>query len=83
MAKLIDDIPNIDIVVKKESLLEDIFQIYTRLFPTVTDPLQLHFEQLSGGIINNITKVSLKNGDPDEAIIFWTIGMKLKLAKLL
>ena len=73
-----EDIPSIDIVVKEESLREDIFRIYTRLFPNVTDPLQLHFEQLSDSHLNSIMKVSLKGSEPDEAIIFRTIGMKLK-----
>lgn len=77
MNQVIDDIPSVDIAVKTESLREDIFRIYCRLFPNVTDPLQLEFEELPGGYVNNITKVSPKNGE-NEAIIFRTFGMKFQ-----
>lgn len=77
MNRTIDDILTVDITVKAESLQEDIFRIYTRLFPNVTEQSQLQFEELPGGYVNNITKVSTKIGE-NEAIIFRTFGMKFK-----
>lgn len=65
-----------DLTVRKESLREDIVEIYKRLFPNTTDCSQLNFEELSGGYVNQVTKVSSKNGH-NKPVVFRTFDLKL------
>ena len=49
MTTEIDDVPNFDITVKKESLVDDMFEIYSHLFKDkAISKDQLSFEELCG-----------------------------------
>ena len=73
----------IGVRVRKESLREDIFRIYSQLFSSPTDCSGLEFEELSGGYVNNITKVSPKSGEKSATVVvFRTFDLKLDFGEL-
>ena len=53
----IEKIPNFDIAVKAESLEDDLFTMYSRLFPG-TVRSDLTFEELQGGYVNSIMRLA-------------------------
>lgn len=72
------DSKTIAVRVRKESLREDIFQIYSQLFLSPTTSSGLEFEELSGGYVNEITKVTPKEfGPKSAALVFRTFDLKL------
>ena len=58
------DILNVDLAVRADSLQDDIFQIYKVLQPSAKRA-QLKFEELRGGYVNSIWRVS-KNASKGE-----------------
>lgn len=51
-----EKIPNIDLTVKAESLEDDLFAVYKRLFPEAVQS-DLTFEELVGGYVNCIMRL--------------------------
>lgn len=51
----IEKIPNLDIAVRAESLEDDLFAVYKRLFPDAVRS-DLTFKELQGGFVNSIIR---------------------------
>lgn len=51
----IEKIPNIDVVVKAESLEDDLFTVYSQLFRGAVKS-DLKFKELVGGFVNSIIR---------------------------
>ena len=77
----IEKIPNID-VVKAESLEDDLFAVYSQLFPGAVKS-DLKFEELIGGYLNNSTmrlefflkpfQTISNHLKPDRPLAGWTV----------
>lgn len=63
----------VDLTVTKEHLKEETLEVYSRLFENVKKE-ELLFEELSGGQMNVICKVT--NKKDGESVVFRNFGMK-------
>ena len=75
MTAEIDQIPHFDITVSQDTLEEDMYRIYRQLFGDQASRDRVSIEELSGGYVNAIWKLSLKKDD-SKSLVFRTFGMK-------
>jgi len=71
---------NVDVTVKAETLEDDLFKIYSKLFDGVSRD-DLECKELKGGYVNSILKVSTKKDSTKKSLVFRTFGMKLNAAE--
>ena len=75
MTAEIDQIPHFDITAGQDTLEEDMYRIYRQLFGDQASRDRVSIEELSGGYVNAIWKLSLKKDD-SKSLVFRTFGMK-------
>ena len=66
--KFDEDVRSINLTVTAEHLEDDLFKIYSQLFTDISRD-EIIFEELQGGYVNSIIKVSLKK-DKSKSLIF-------------
>ena len=73
------DLKVIDFTVRKENLKEDILNLYSKLFGKVSED-EVHFEELRGGKVNVICRVTKKKDE--HSVVFRNFGMKMQKEEL-